>query len=220
MVDRQRSVALAATAAGFSFGYIAPEVLNTGKFTAATDVYAFGVVALETACGRSAINFPSGERSLPDWVQNRHNEDDLLSTADERLEENYDTDKMEVLLKVGLWCCQENPENRPSMKSVCQVLDGNAEVPFIPSSKAAHVLDPKIEKFYAEMMGRTSGSSSKPHKSGYISSGSMATSHSQKKSTESPERDESSTSELMHHDYPMKLPDSSDLRWLMNSPSN
>ena len=39
-----------------TMGYMAPEYITNCKATKESDVYSFGIVALEIACGRKAIN--------------------------------------------------------------------------------------------------------------------------------------------------------------------
>jgi serine/threonine protein kinase len=45
-------------------GYMAPEYLVRGQLTEKTDVYAFGVLALEIACGRKNSIFAEGSNSI------------------------------------------------------------------------------------------------------------------------------------------------------------
>ncbi|KAJ6698564.1 hypothetical protein OIU79_011964 [Salix purpurea] len=47
-------------------GYMAPESILTGRATAETDVYAFGVLILEVACGRK----PGGQAERDDYISN------------------------------------------------------------------------------------------------------------------------------------------------------
>ncbi|CAM6087544.1 unnamed protein product [Calypogeia fissa] len=70
---------------------------------AETDVFAFGIVLLELACGRKALSkeCPEEDEFILDWEWRRCG--DLSSTADKRLEGKYDTYWMKVLLKVGFW---------------------------------------------------------------------------------------------------------------------
>ncbi|KAM0052829.1 putative non-specific serine/threonine protein kinase [Helianthus debilis subsp. tardiflorus] len=39
-----------------------------------------------------------------------------------------DMDKLTTFMMVGLWCVQENPSMRPTMKKVIQMLEGDIEV--------------------------------------------------------------------------------------------
>ncbi|KAL0730511.1 hypothetical protein Bca4012_026604 [Brassica carinata] len=49
-----------------TWGYLSPDHLRTGRATTATDIFAFGVLILEVACGRRPIQIPkgSGERAF------------------------------------------------------------------------------------------------------------------------------------------------------------
>ncbi|MCO5561956.1 hypothetical protein L7F22_015582 [Adiantum nelumboides] len=51
-------------------GYVAPEVVYTGKATEKADVYSFGALALEVACGRRMLDgsLQPQEMRLMDWV--------------------------------------------------------------------------------------------------------------------------------------------------------
>ncbi|XP_044504492.1 L-type lectin-domain containing receptor kinase I.8-like [Mangifera indica] len=108
-------------------GYLAPEMLKTGKATTGTDVYAFGVCMLVVACGRKPIEL--GKENLVDWVVDFWYRGDILDASDPRLEGIYDRGQMSLVLKLGLYCLDYNPETRPSMKQVMQYLDGDAVLP-------------------------------------------------------------------------------------------
>ncbi|CAM6098959.1 unnamed protein product [Calypogeia fissa] len=125
-------------------GYLAPEVFPRGKFTDKTDVYAFGAVLLEVACGRRALSslLPEEEQVLVDWVWEKFSDGDIMSTVDKRLEE-YDSSKMETILKVGLLCSHPDPSARPSMRGVVQMLAGDVPLPSIPASKPTPVYKSK-----------------------------------------------------------------------------
>lgn len=53
-----------------TYGYCAPEYALTGKLTARSDVYSYGVVFLELITGRRAIDYarPTEEQHLINWV--------------------------------------------------------------------------------------------------------------------------------------------------------
>ena len=80
------------TAAGTP-GYAAPELLFTRVPTNKVDVYSYGVLALELACGRRAIEprfDQPEERILLDWVWLKQESGALLSVLDPRMMEvNY-----------------------------------------------------------------------------------------------------------------------------------
>ena len=48
-------------------------------------------------------------------------------------DENVDFRTLERMVKVGLWCVQEDPTLRPSMKNVVLMLEGTINVPIPPS---------------------------------------------------------------------------------------
>ncbi|CAI0628382.1 unnamed protein product [Linum tenue] len=56
-----------------TFGYLAPEYVQSGKITEKADVYAFGVVLLELVTGRKAIDVgkPKGQQCLTEWVNDK-----------------------------------------------------------------------------------------------------------------------------------------------------
>ncbi|URE24287.1 receptor kinase [Musa troglodytarum] len=48
-----------------TMGYLAPELVRTGKATTITDVFAFGIFLLEVACGRRPVDsIASGEELI------------------------------------------------------------------------------------------------------------------------------------------------------------
>lgn len=54
-------------------GYCAPEYAKTGKLTAKSDIYSFGVVLLELITGRQAIDDTFGrDKRLVEWVIHTH----------------------------------------------------------------------------------------------------------------------------------------------------
>ena len=48
-------------------------------------------------------------------------------------DENVDFRTLERMVKVGLWCVQEDLTLRPSMKNVVLMLEGTINVPIPPS---------------------------------------------------------------------------------------
>ena len=110
-------------------GYLAPELLKTGKATTSTDVFAFGAFMLEVACGRRPM--VPGELDLVDWVIECWKKGSILDASDPRLEGIFTEEQMELVLKLGLFCSHPNPAIRPSMRQVMQYLDGDAKFPDI-----------------------------------------------------------------------------------------
>ncbi|OIW14142.1 hypothetical protein TanjilG_21282 [Lupinus angustifolius] len=131
-----------ATVAAGTMGYLAPEYVLTGRATEKTDVFSFGAVVLEVACGRRPIEKDvcgvhgvGGISNLVEWVWSLHNEGNLLMVADPRLEGEFEEGEMRKVLLVGLACSHPDSMARPTMRSVVQMLLGEAEVPIVPRTK-------------------------------------------------------------------------------------
>ncbi|XP_051203701.1 probable L-type lectin-domain containing receptor kinase S.7 [Lolium perenne] len=124
-----------------TMGYLAPEYLQSGKATDQTDVFSYGVVVLEVCCGRRPIDREDGGGSgsknvnLVDWVWRLHGEDRLIEAADARLNSEFDREGMLRLLLVGLSCANPNCEERPAMRRVVQILNGEADPVPVPRKK-------------------------------------------------------------------------------------
>ncbi|KAH9701386.1 putative L-type lectin-domain containing receptor kinase II.2 [Citrus sinensis] len=110
-----------------TLGYMAPELLRTGKADTRTDVFAFGVCMLEVACGRRPIE--DGNINLVDWVIDCWKRGCILDVIDPRLEGLYVEEQMELVLKLGLFCSHPNPAARPNMPQLMQYLDSDAKFP-------------------------------------------------------------------------------------------
>ena len=126
----EHELSLKATALAGTMGYLAPECFTTLKSSKESDVYSFGVVSLEIACGRKPIETQSetSKVSLVEWVWDLYGKGQLFEAVDKGLSMEFDERQMECLMVVGLWCCQPNPINRPSIRQVLPVL--NFDVPF------------------------------------------------------------------------------------------
>ncbi|KAF8406124.1 hypothetical protein HHK36_008204 [Tetracentron sinense] len=122
------------TALAGTLGYMAPEYICTGKASKESDVFSFGVVALEIACGRKSIE-PKKESqvSLVAWVWELYGRESLFDAADERLGMDYDMKQMEHLMIVGLWCAHPDHSLRPSMREAIQVLNFERPLPNLPT---------------------------------------------------------------------------------------
>ncbi|MED6220044.1 L-type lectin-domain containing receptor kinase VII.1 [Stylosanthes scabra] len=109
-------------------GYIAPELLRTGRASTQTDVFSFGVLALEVVCGRRPIE--ENKPALVSWVWRLMESGELCYAIDERLkmrdDEEYSIDEVERVLHVGLLCTHYDPQVRPSMRQVVKVLEGES----------------------------------------------------------------------------------------------
>ncbi|KAF8406122.1 hypothetical protein HHK36_008202 [Tetracentron sinense] len=123
------------TALAGTLGYMAPEYISTGKASKESDVFSFGVVALEIACGRKSIE-PRKESqvSLVAWVWELYGRESLFDAADERLCVDYDMKQMEHLMIVGLWCAHPDYSLRPSIRQAIQVINFEGPLPNLPTN--------------------------------------------------------------------------------------
>ncbi|RZR96776.1 hypothetical protein BHM03_00025840 [Ensete ventricosum] len=125
-----------ATVPAGTLGYLAPECFNTGKASKESDVYSFGIVALEIATGRRAVEHSKDEDEvrLVEWVWEMHGRGRLLHTADRSLDVDYDAKQMERLMLVGLWCAHPDHTQRPSMREVIQAFTFEGVIPDLPKT--------------------------------------------------------------------------------------
>ncbi|XP_059066845.1 L-type lectin-domain containing receptor kinase S.4-like [Cryptomeria japonica] len=110
-----------------TLGYIAPELIHSGKATPSTDVFSFGALMLEVACGRKPVDAQG--MILVKWVWDLYANKRLLDAVDQRLGGDYDKGKAEIVLVLGLVCSNPNPQERLSMRNVLQILSGEAALP-------------------------------------------------------------------------------------------
>ncbi|KAK4849801.1 hypothetical protein QYF36_000919 [Acer negundo] len=121
-----------------TMGYLAPEYLQYGKATEKTDVFSYGVVVLEVACGRRPIERElNGQKmvNLVDWVWGLYAEGRIIEAADKKLNGEFEEEEMKKLLLLGLSCANPDSSERPSMRRVLQLLNGEAEPAFVPKMK-------------------------------------------------------------------------------------
>ncbi|XP_058115236.1 probable L-type lectin-domain containing receptor kinase S.7 [Magnolia sinica] len=135
LTDHNKSPVSTLTAG--TMGYLAPEYLQYGKATEKTDVFSFGVVMLEVACGRRPIekDARSQKINLVDWVWGLYAEDRIIEAADSRLKGEFENEEMRRLLLVGLSCVNPDCTKRPTMRRVLQILNKEAELQVVPKRK-------------------------------------------------------------------------------------
>ncbi|KAK2351113.1 lysM domain receptor kinase [Trifolium repens] len=114
-----------------TFGYMPPEYAQYGDVSPKVDVYAFGVVLYElisakeaivkssesiTADSKGLVGLFEGVLSQPDPTE------DLRKLVDPRLGDNYPVDSVRKMAQLAKACTQENPQLRPSMRSIVVAL--------------------------------------------------------------------------------------------------
>ncbi|XP_027180139.1 G-type lectin S-receptor-like serine/threonine-protein kinase LECRK1 [Coffea eugenioides] len=113
-------------------GYMAPEWNKNIPISVKVDVYSFGIVLLEIICCRKnlQVNLAIPEATLlSGWAYQcfaAKELDKLVSW------EEVDKTAFERMLKVALWCIQDEPALRFPMKIVLRMLEGLVDVPIPP----------------------------------------------------------------------------------------
>uniref|UniRef100_A0A0E0EWC6 Protein kinase domain-containing protein n=1 Tax=Oryza meridionalis TaxID=40149 RepID=A0A0E0EWC6_9ORYZ len=100
--------------------YLDPECIRTSIVSAASDVYSFGLVLLEIACGRQptmlAAAWPQ-QQEQPRRDSFRHRKS-VADMADERLKGDFDEEQIERVIRVGFLCVLSEPDKWPDMATV------------------------------------------------------------------------------------------------------
>lgn len=104
-------------------GYMAPELVKTGRASLETDVYSFGVFVLEVVCGRRPIE--EGREGIVEWMWGLMERDQLVDGLDERLKMRgrFEIKEVEMVLRIGLLCVHPDPRVRPKMRQVVHILE-------------------------------------------------------------------------------------------------
>jgi interleukin-1 receptor-associated kinase 1 len=116
---------------------MAPELSTTGKATTKTNVFSYGALALEVACGRCPIDLSvlDVEPILLDWIWMCYENGELFKVVDVTLRTKFNEEQMRTVLLLGLLCSHPDPNARPTMGYVRQVLTGNIDLPPISFHK-------------------------------------------------------------------------------------
>ncbi|KAM3681995.1 hypothetical protein ACJW31_12G039000 [Castanea mollissima] len=131
--------AVSMTTARGTMGYIAPEVFsrNFGSVSYKSNVYSFGILLLEMVGGRKNVDVTAENTSqiyFPEWIYNLLEQKEDLRVY---VEDNGDAKIAKKLAIVGLWCIQWHPVDRPSMKVVVQMLEGEGDKLTMPPNPFA-----------------------------------------------------------------------------------
>ncbi|KAI5064657.1 hypothetical protein GOP47_0021327 [Adiantum capillus-veneris] len=147
LFDFEEDILQTATVAGTP-GYIAPECIDQGIISKEVDIYSLGVLAIELATGRRIST--AFLQSLSLLFKNST----LEEAADPRLDDRFNRIQLELLLKVGLACCQLDPSARPTIRDIVHTLSTSGTSPILlatpsissfssghPSLSHAHILN-------------------------------------------------------------------------------
>ncbi|KAK2978987.1 hypothetical protein RJ640_017551 [Escallonia rubra] len=123
-------------------GYMSPEYIMKGIFSMKSDVFSFGVLALEIVSGKRNLQFrhPDRELSLLGHAWMLWIEGTAVELVDPLMEDPFPISEVLRCIQVCLLCVQQHPEDRPTMSSVLSMLD----------SETAKLPQPKHPGFFAE----------------------------------------------------------------------
>ncbi|KAL7203948.1 hypothetical protein ACSBR2_017080 [Camellia fascicularis] len=113
------------TAVVGTFGYAAPDYIQTGHLTTKSDVWSFGVVLYEILTGRRSLerNLPKTEQKLLEWIKNFPADSKKFSMViDPRLKNQYSLNAARKIAKLADSCLLKNPKDRPMMSQVVETL--------------------------------------------------------------------------------------------------
>ena len=99
------------------------------------DVFSFGVLLLELICCRKSFDANVEDEHkmvLIDWAYDCFHRKSLELLVEDDEEAQIDIKRVEEYVKIGIWCIQEDPSARPTMKQVVQMLEGFMDVPSPP----------------------------------------------------------------------------------------
>ncbi|KAG5153676.1 hypothetical protein JHK82_011645 [Glycine max] len=107
-----------------TFGYLAPEYLQSGRATEKSDVYSFGVLLLELVTGKRPTDPSFVKRGLNvvGWMNTLLRENRMEDVVDKRCTD-ADAGTLEVILELAARCTDGNADDRPSMNQVLQLLE-------------------------------------------------------------------------------------------------
>ncbi|XP_024533941.1 G-type lectin S-receptor-like serine/threonine-protein kinase SD2-5 [Selaginella moellendorffii] len=146
LMDRKESQ-LQLTIARGTPGYVAPECVQEGTVTEKTDVFGYGVLLLEMLTGCKNRNLSSDY--LKDFLLVSGQNDSAAAHL------HQDEKKRERLKNVAALCVQDDPDLRPSMSNVVQMILGVTELPQMPSRSQLNFFLAYRSK---EHLNRSSGS--------------------------------------------------------------
>ena len=138
-----------------TYGYAAPEYIETGHLKAHSDLWSFGVVLYEILTGRRALerNRPTKEQKLLDWVKQFPADSKRFNMImDPRLRNEYPISAARNVAKLADSCLNKNPNERPMMNQVMESL--RLAIRESEGASSSTNMNRNVESSRSKMVGR------------------------------------------------------------------
>ncbi|KAK9668330.1 hypothetical protein RND81_13G052300 [Saponaria officinalis] len=107
-------------------GYMAPEYLFEGQFSAKSDVYSLGVLILEIVSGRRITSPSLNQQGLLRFAWKCWEAGNPLEMTDLLLLDSYSSGEVKKCVQLGLLCVQDASHLRPIMSAIVDWLNSNS----------------------------------------------------------------------------------------------
>ena len=127
-------------------GYVAPEWFRNMPVTIKVDIYSFGILLLEHICCRKSFEAEAKDEDrmiLADWAHDCSKDGKLELLVENDEEAKNDMKSVQKYVMITIWCIQEDPSRRPTMKKVVQMMEGAIEV-LVPPGPSSFISSNKI----------------------------------------------------------------------------
>ncbi|XP_062118481.1 receptor-like kinase LIP1 [Humulus lupulus] len=127
---------------------MAPEGFRNLPVSVKVDVYSNGIMLLEIICSRKNFEpeIEEDQMVLADWAYDCYRDSQLSLLLKNDHEAMSDMRNVEKYVMVSIWCIQEDPSLRPTMKKVTQMLEGTVEVIVALRSHVASSSEARVNK--------------------------------------------------------------------------
>ncbi|KAL6282131.1 hypothetical protein ACE6H2_013060 [Prunus campanulata] len=121
-----------------TYGYMSPEYAMHGQFSVKSDVYSFGVLLLEIISGKKNSYFfqTDAAEDLVSHAWKLWRDGTPLELLDLSMRDSYSRSEVIRCMHIGLLCVQEDPADRPTMKSVVLMLNSYSVTLPLPEQPA------------------------------------------------------------------------------------
>ncbi|KAJ4849737.1 hypothetical protein Tsubulata_016123 [Turnera subulata] len=108
-----------------TMGYMDPEYMSNAKLTCASDIYSFGIVALQILSGQKVIEFDLDAR---DQLTRKAKDASagkrpLTDFEDPKLEGKVNKEDFQAILEIAVLCVAKSSKGRPTIDDVFEVLE-------------------------------------------------------------------------------------------------